>query len=165
MPPEPCEQAGASSGIGQPDRAGGECHEPAKRPSADDASTADAGKRFLAWLKDDIASGRAEINTVNARLHVLAEGLALISPGIFRDFDPVRWDHVQKRFQKLRIHRKRPDGTNIWTCRVAKDRKQSLIKVMLIPDPETVLGLKLPPPNPAVTLIDHEEKAPDGEAV
>jgi len=77
----------------------------------------------------------------------------------------VRWEHAQKRFQKLRIHRKRPDGTNIWTCRVAKDRKQSLIKVMLIPDPETTLGVKLPPPNPAVTLIDHEQKTPDGEAV
>ncbi|WP_127476735.1 MobH family relaxase [Sulfurivermis fontis] len=134
----------------------------------------DAGRRFVAWLKDNIASGRVEINTVNARLHVLPQGLALISPGIFRDFDSVRWDKAQKRFQKMKLHLKRPDGTNIWTCRVAKDRKQSRIKVMLIPEPESALGVKLPPPNPAVTLLtenggetakDSEKKVGDGQVV
>lgn len=85
---------------------------------------ADPGRRFAAWLKEIIASGRVEINTVRARIHVLQEGLALVSPGIFRDFDAANWNKAQKRFQKLKLHLKRPDGTNIWTCRVAKDRIQ-----------------------------------------
>lgn len=129
----------------------------------------DAGRRFVAWLRDNIASGRMEINTSRARLHVLKEGLAMISPGIFRDFDPVRWDKAQRRFQKLKLHLKRPDGTNIWTCRVARDRKQSRIKIMLIPDPEKALGVRLPPPNPVVTLLTEDvgkpKEAADGQAV
>lgn len=131
----------------------------------------DPGRRFVAWLRDNIASGRVEINTARARIHVLQEGLALISPGIFRDFDGACWDKAQKRFQKLKLHLKRPDGTNIWTCRVAKDRKQSRIKVMLIPEPGKALGVTLPPPNPAVTLLTEDggnlnsKEAPNGQAV
>jgi len=120
----------------------------------------DPGRRFVAWLKELIAIGRVEINTVRARIHVLQEGLALVSPGIFRDFDTANWNKAQKRFQKLKLHLKRPDGTNIWTCRVAKDRKQSLIKVILIPEPEKALGVKLPPPNPAITLLDEDSGKP-----
>lgn len=142
--------------------------------TSQDDEDEDAGRRFVAWLKDNIASGRVEINTVNARLHVLPQGLALISPGIFRDFDSVRWDKAQKRFQKMKLHLKRLDGTNIWTCRVAKDRKQSRIKVMLIPEPENALGVKLPSPNPAVSLLtedsteapkDSKKQVGDGQAV
>lgn len=127
-------------------------------PTAGDkaAEDDDLGRRFVAWLRDNIASGRVEINTARARIHVLQEGLALISPGIFRDFDGACWDKAQKRFQKLKLHLKRPDGTNIWTCRVAKDRKQSRIKVMLIPEPEKALGVTLPPTNPAVTLLTED---------
>lgn len=142
-------------------------------PTADDkaAEDDDPGLRFVAWLKENIASGRVEINTARARIHVLQEGLALISPGIFRDFDGACWDKAQKRFQKLKLHLKRPDGTNIWTCRVAKDRKQSRIKVMLIPEPEKALGVTLPPPNPAVTLLTEDggnsnsKEAANGQAV
>jgi integrating conjugative element relaxase (TIGR03760 family) len=131
----------------------------------------DLGRRFVAWLKENIVSGRVEINTARARIHVLQDGLALISPGIFRDFDAARWDKAQKRFQKLKLHLKRPDGTNIWTCRVAKERKQSRIKVMLIPEPEKTLGVTLPPPNPAVTLLTEDggnsnsKEAANGQAV
>jgi len=117
---------------------------------------ADLGEQFLAWLKVGIDSGRLEINTPRARLHVLPQGLALVSPGIFRDFDAERWAHVQKRFQRLKRHRKHPDGTNIWTCQVAKDRRRSLIKVFLIPEPAATLGVALPPPNTAVSLLAEE---------
>lgn len=142
-------------------------------PTAGDmaADDDDPGLRFVVWLKENIASGRVEINTARARIHVLQEGLALISPGIFRDFDGACWDKAQKRFQKLKLHLKRPDGTNIWTCRVAKERKQSRIKVMLIPEPEKALGVTLPPPNPAVTLLTEDggnsdpKEAANGKAV
>jgi len=145
---------------------------PPETPSSPPQDT-DPGARFVAWLRDNIASGRVEINTVNARLHVLPEGLAMITPGIFRDFDPERWDRAQKRFQKQKLHRRRPDGTNIWTCLVTKQRKQSRIKVMLIPEPEKALGVSLPPPNPVVTLLTGEggqagqkpKEAGDGQAV
>ncbi|MDA3919741.1 MAG: DNA-binding domain-containing protein [Salinisphaera sp.] len=58
----------------------------------------DAGKRFLAWLTRGIHDGSMKINAPNARIHVLPEGLALVSPRIFRDFDTANWSHAQKRF-------------------------------------------------------------------
>ena len=113
----------------------------------------DSGQRFIAWLISGITEHQLEINTPKARLHVLSEGLALVSPGIFRDFDPQNWQKVQKRFQKRRLHRKTPEDTNIWTCQVAKERKRSTIKVILIPDPEQRLGITLPKINPTVSII------------
>lgn len=138
----------------------GQSKSPSSPQSAPPSSTFDSndtGQRFLAWLREGITNGRVEINTPKARLHVLPEGLALVSPGIFRDYDPVHWDRAQKRLQKLKYHRKLPDGTNIWACRVAKERKRSLIRAILIPDAERVLGVRLPPPNPVVTLVLPED--------
>ena len=114
----------------------------------------DIGQRFVEWLTQNIREERVEINTPRARLHVLPEGLAMITPGIFRDFSPEHWDRAQKRFQKLKLHTKTTRDTNIWTCQVAKDRKRSTVKVMLIPDSEKVLGVSIPAPNPAMTLIN-----------
>lgn len=106
------------------------------------------GDRFLCWLKEGIASGRLAINAVNARVHVVPEGLLLVSPGIFKDFDRENWSQVQKRFQKLRLHQRTAQATNIWAYQVKGDRKQSRINGLLIAEPERALGLQLPPPNP-----------------
>jgi len=119
------------------------------------------GERFLRWLREGIEGRTLEINTPNARLHVLPEGLALVSPGLFRDFDPNRWQQVQKRFQRLKRHRKCADGTNIWSCRVAKSRKESVIRVFLLPEPEASLGIVLPSVNPAVSLLVEDDIVPE----
>jgi hypothetical protein len=114
----------------------------------------DVGIRFVQWLKDNLRDDRLEVNTPRARVHVIAEGLALITPGIFRDFSPEHWDRAQKRFQKLKLHKKTDTHTNIWTCQVMKDRKSSTVKVMLIPDAAHVLGIEIPEPNPVMTLVN-----------
>tara|TARA_A100001391_G_scaffold158059_1_gene116348 strand:+ start:1433 stop:3289 length:1857 start_codon:yes stop_codon:yes gene_type:complete len=114
----------------------------------------DAGKQFLAWLRDGLITGRLAINTPQARIHVIEQGLVLVSPGIFKDFDPARWSHAQKRFQKLKLHQRTHDNMNIWTCKAVGARKQALMKVYLISKTEvSELGLTLPPPNPAVNLL------------
>jgi integrating conjugative element relaxase (TIGR03760 family) len=116
----------------------------------------DAGERFVAWLKHSIENQTVPINTTQARIHVLPEGLALVSPRIFRDFDSANWSHAQKRFQKLKLHRKTPRDENIWTCQAAGSRKRSLLKVILIPDAAASLGVNLPMPNAAITLLQTE---------
>ena len=149
--PEQCTNTPASTPLPLPptghDEAGAEGSSSAKDP----------GERFLSWLRSGIQERRLAINTPQARLHVVHEGLALISPGIFRDFAPLEWYRVQKRFQKLKVHKKTPWDENIWTCRVEKDRKRSSLKVFLIPDPQRILDLAdpLPPPNPTVTLLSR----------
>ncbi len=126
---------------------------PPKKAEEDQAS-GDAGKQFLAWLRDGLATGRLAINTPQARIHVIEQGLVLVSPGIFKDFDPARWNHVQKRFQKLKLHQRTHDNMNIWTCKASGARKQALMKVYLISKTKvSELGLTLPPPNPAVNLL------------
>ncbi|MGE0679793.1 MAG: MobH family relaxase, partial [Candidatus Binatia bacterium] len=52
---------------------------------SDTSDEIDSGQRFLAWIKEGLRSGRLPINTVNARLHTVPEGLLLVSPGIFKD--------------------------------------------------------------------------------
>lgn len=119
-----------------------------------DQASGDPGKQFLAWLRDGLATGRLAINTPQARIHVIEQGLVLVSPGIFKDFSAARWNHVQKRFQKLKLHQRTHDNMNIWTCKATGARKQALMKVYLISKTEvSELGLTLPPPNPAVRLL------------
>ncbi len=60
--------------------------------------TEDSGQRFITWLTRGITERQLEINTPKARLHVLSEGLALVCPGIFRDFNPKNWQKVQRHF-------------------------------------------------------------------
>lgn len=121
-------------------------------PSLD--ASEDAGKRFLAWLRHSIEHETVPINTAKARIHVLPEGLALVSPGIFRDFDSANWNHAQKRFQKLQVHQKTPKDENIWTCQASGNRKQAILKVILIPDAAATLGVELPGANPAISLLE-----------
>jgi integrating conjugative element relaxase (TIGR03760 family) len=133
------------------------------RPAAGDlveGASLDAGRRFLAWLQSELAHQRLAVNSVQARIHVVTEGVLLISPAIFRDFadrvpDEGTWEHVQKRFLKLKLHVKRPDGTNVHRYRVTGERRQSVIKGIVLPDAERVFGsAPRPAPNPHLKAAD-----------
>jgi integrating conjugative element relaxase (TIGR03760 family) len=112
----------------------------------------DLGQYFLQWLKGGLSSGRLPSNAINARVHTLPQGLFLVSPGIFKDFDRLQWAKAQTRFLKLKLHQRTPAGLNIWTCQVKGKHKQSRLRGLLLPSPEQALGLQLPPPNPYLTL-------------
>jgi hypothetical protein len=45
------------------------------------AKPVDLGQTFLAWLKQGLVSGELPMNTVNARVHHVREGLLLVIPG------------------------------------------------------------------------------------
>jgi hypothetical protein len=133
--------------------------EPTPRPpaTAQTVGTDDAGKAFFAWLCAGLQAGRFALNEVHARLHVVDDGLLLVSPAIFKDFDSVDWERAQRRFQKLKLHRKTPQGTNIWRYSVAGARKRSRINGMLVPDDERVFGVKLPDANPHLVRAQATE--------
>ncbi|MGE0684311.1 MAG: DNA-binding domain-containing protein, partial [Candidatus Binatia bacterium] len=59
---------------------------------------------------------------------------------------------VQKRFLKQKLHKRTAQGTNVWLYLVKGERKQSRINGLLIVEPESVLGLRLPPPNTHLML-------------
>lgn len=130
---------------------------PATEESRDAASTrgtadsSDTGEQFLTWLRDGVAARTIQVNTVNARVHVVPEGVLLVSPGIFRDFAAQypehEWSNVQKRFQKRKLHRRTDSGTNIHRYFVVGARKRSSINGMLIPDVTVVFGASSSPPS------------------
>ncbi len=116
----------------------------------------DSGKLFHAWLHGGLLKNKFETNSVNARIHRVEEGLLLVSPGIFKDFDRENWQKAQKRFQKLKLHRKTTQGTNIYTYQVTGKRSRSRIKGFLIEEPEKVFeGVTFPPPNPYLKLAEQ----------
>ena len=111
----------------------------------------DAGEQFLYWLKSGLTSGEIITNDVRARVHVVPEGVLIVSPAIFKDFayhSEHDWNHIQKRFQKLGLHEKTPQGTNIHNYRTIGGRKSATINGLLIQDGSILFPDQLPPPNP-----------------
>lgn len=112
---------------------------------------ADNGDAFLQWLRCGITDGEIAVNTPDARVHVVDDGVLLVSPGIFRDFGQAtqrNWSNTQKRFLKQRHHRKNPtDGTNIHHFIAERDRRSGYVKGVLIPDIEVIFGAWRPRPN------------------
>jgi len=123
-------------------------HEDNVAPQASRNQQQDSGERtenlFLRWLWVGVTSGKLEINTKNARIHRIPEGLILVSPAAFQDFvaqseTPLEWKNVQTRVRKLALHRKTATGENFHTFLAEGQRKSGMLKGMLFPDPGAVL--------------------------
>ena len=115
----------------------------APTPPSPTPDTDDAGQHFLHWLTTGLRTGKHKLNTADARLHVVREGLLLVSPAIFKDYDSGNWEYVQKRFSKLGLHRKQ-GNTNIWRYQVSGQKKRGVVQGMLLPDPLERTGAGLP---------------------
>ncbi|MCG5496053.1 MobH family relaxase, partial [Ectothiorhodospira variabilis] len=119
-----------------------------------EATNSDAGRRFLAWLQRQAAQNALSVNNPSARLHVVEEGVLLISPALFKDYANSHpadgdWGHVQKRFMKMKLHQRLENGTNIHRYVVSGERNTSHVKGILLPDPSVIWGAdqQVPPPN------------------
>ncbi|QQX83572.1 TraI domain-containing protein [Cupriavidus necator] len=124
-----------------------------------------SGEHFVAWLRRHIEARTLIINDARALVHTVADTVYLVSPGVFQRYaqehpktaflakqDRVPdWQWVQKRFEKLHLHRKQQDGANIWTCSVVGPRKSRRLHGYLLEDPR-VLFSDMPPNNPYLSL-------------
>ena len=124
-----------------------------------------SGEHFVAWLRQRIEERGLIINDAKALVHTVADTVYLVSPGVFQRYaqeHPVTavlakqdqladWQWVQKRFEKLQLHRKQQNGLNIWTCTVTGPRKSRRLHGYLLEDPR-VLFIELPPNNPYLSL-------------
>ena len=123
------------------------------RPDA--ASSAEpSGEHFIAWLRDGIATHRLVINDAKALVHTVTGTGYLVSPGIFQRYAQEHptiarlakqeqlsdWEWVQKRFEKLRVHRKQDSGLNIWVCEVTGPRKTRRLHGYLLIDASTLFA-------------------------
>ncbi|HCF3586553.1 TPA: TraI domain-containing protein [Pseudomonas aeruginosa] len=130
---------------------------PAPAPTAAPPS----GEHFMAWLQQGITSRRLIINDAKALVHTVSDTAYLVSPGVFQRYAQEHlqvgafakqegqsdWQWVQKRFEKLGLHRKQSNGLNIWTCEVMGPRKSRRLHGYLLQDPK-LLFTEVPPNNP-----------------
>jgi len=127
------------------------------------------GRTFVDWLKEGIDSGTLSVNEPTAKIHTVDGGVFLVSPGIFRDFSAKHptalddnpeergkeadehWAVVQRAFQRLGLHRKAPNGQNIWTCKV-KSAKGSKLRGFWLEDGDFWPAGRMPPDNPHLVM-------------
>lgn len=122
------------------------------------------GQAFLNWVKEGILSHKLIINDSKAKIHTVSGSIFLVTPGLFQryvqEFPGIsqgadqgieEWRWVQKQFEKLKVHRKRDNGLNIWACQVQGPRKKTTLKGYLIEDPKLFFEL-MPLDNPFLEI-------------
>ncbi|WP_339542895.1 MobH family relaxase [Pseudomonas sp. JAI120] len=123
-----------------------------------------SGQVFLSWVKEGILSHKMLINDSKAKVHTVDGTVFLVTPGLFQRYaqefpgisqgtcqEIEEWRWVQKQFEKLKIHKKRDNGLNIWTCQVQGPRKKTTLKGYLIEDPKLFFEL-MPLDNPFLKI-------------
>ncbi|TKK04364.1 relaxase [Pseudomonas fluorescens] len=127
-------------------------------------SSDDPGRTFVNWVKEGIRSHKLTINDSRAKIHTVGGSVFLVTPGLFQRYtqefpgislgacqEIEEWRWVQKQFEKLRVHRKRGDGMNIWVCTVRGPRKTSKIQGYILQSPDSLFE-KLPEDNPFLKI-------------
>lgn len=90
------------------------------------------GKMFIEWLREGIKSREIAVNVPAARVHVVEEGVLIVSPGAFKDFDAVHWQAVLSDLLAMEIHVARNgNAVRRWNVR---DRDGAFVRGVLIPD-------------------------------
>ncbi|EOZ3447805.1 MAG: MobH family relaxase [Pigmentiphaga sp.] len=126
-----------------------------------------SGEHFMAWLQQGVASRRLIINDAKALVHSVSNTAYLVSPGVFQRYAQEHpqvgrlakqesqqdWQWVQKRFERLQLHRKQPNGLNIWTCEVTGPRKSRRLHGYLLSQPQLIFD-ETPPNNPYLTAMN-----------
>jgi hypothetical protein len=125
------------------------------------------GQTFLNWVTEGIQSHKLIINDSKAKVHIVKGAVFLVTPGIFQRYvqefpgvtdEPIEkhedpWRSVQRNFEKLKAHQKKPEGLNIWTCDVRGPRKKGILKGYLLRDACLTIDKTLMD-NPFLTLRD-----------
>lgn len=124
------------------------------------------GQAFLNWVKEGIQSHKLIINDSKAKIHTVSGSVFLVTPGLFQryvqefpgiaksvDQEIEEWRWVQKQFEKLKVHRKRDNGLNIWACQVRGPRKKTILKGYLIEESK-LLFESIPPDNPFLKIAE-----------
>lgn len=130
------------------------------------------GEQFMFWLGEAVRRRTVKINEQKALVHSVAGTAYILSPGIFQryvlehpgvtqgvDLDGLAdWRWIQREFERLRVHRKRGNGLNIWICEVTGPRKSRRVHGYLLEDGSTLFGV-VPGDNPHLKVIDDATNA------
>jgi integrating conjugative element relaxase (TIGR03760 family) len=129
-------------------------------------------EQFLAWLKDGIRAHRITVNRPDALVHVVKEGVLIVSPLSFKLFvrelglisdtqgeemaqaQTKAATKVQKQLERMmvkqKLHRKTRQGMNIHTYLVQGEHREAKIRGWLLPLACIYISDPHPEPNPAL---------------
>ncbi|WP_394852106.1 MobH family relaxase [Klebsiella variicola] len=134
--------------------------------AANDIPTQPSREHFITWLRQHIEARKLIINDAKALVHTVADTIFLVSPGIFQRYAQEHpalsflarqeqiedWHWVQKRFEKLQLHRKQDNSLNIWICEVTGPRKSRKLHGYLLIDPRNLFN-DIPINNPYLKIL------------
>ncbi|MFS6933794.1 TraI domain-containing protein [Klebsiella oxytoca] len=91
------------------------------------------GSEFFEWLKKSILEQLIVVNDVNSPVYIVAGHLFVRTPKIFYLFisenkealseQSCDWKIVQKQFEKLKLHKRQADGTNVYQSQDMERKK------------------------------------------
>lgn len=134
---------------------------------SDNHPSAPSGEHFMHWFSSGVRTHRLIVNDAKALIHAVDDTLYLVSPGIFQRYaqehpetaarakkeDLLDWQWTQRQFEQLHLHRKQPNGLNIWTCQVTGPRKSRRLHGYLLKDAGDLMG-EISLNNPYLRLSD-----------
>jgi hypothetical protein len=105
------------------------------------------------------------INEARALVHTVDDTAFLVTPSIFQRYAQEHpelsalarkeraqdWQWAQKNFERLALHKKQPNGLNIFTCEVVCPRRSRHLHGYLLKDGLTRFS-DVPPNNPLLKL-------------
>ena len=124
------------------------------------------GGDFIAWIKAGVASHKLIINDTKALIHTVDDTAMLVTPGIFKRYvlehpelekivgkpGTAAWQHVQRAFEKEKIHQKTSKQLNIWTYDVIGPRKTTQLRGYMLLDPKLIFP-EQPMNNPSLRRV------------
>ncbi len=114
---------------------------------------------FKTWLESGLVNGSLSHNTAKSQVHVLEEGLFLVSPAIFKAYGEdacTDWEKAQRVFQNMKLHRKNQQEENWFEIKIKGKKGVSKVKGWILP----LVNLTIPKdtidkfkPNPLLSLV------------
>ncbi len=117
--------------------------------------------QFFDWLQAGIEKGNLKTNQSKARIHIVQEGVILITPGIFQDFANTKndalykWNTLQQKVLKKNWHERDNKGLNVVKYAVKGKNKKTTVNAILFQDTSIVFGSQeQPKSNPHLIKVD-----------
>ena len=120
----------------------------------------------MQWFTQGIQTHRIIMNDAKALVHSVKDTLYLVTPGIFQRYGQEHphlariakqeslsdWEWIQQRFEQMKLHRKQPNGLNIWACEVTGPRKTRRLNGYLLKSPGGLMN-ELALNNPYLKIV------------
>ncbi len=133
-----------------------------------------SGEHFMNWLRHGLQSRKLILNDAKALIHTVSDTVFLVSPGVFQRYaqehpqvailakqnEVSDWQWIQKRFEKLEVHRKQSNGLNIWNYEVKGPRKSRRLHGYLLSHAGLLFN-ETPPNNPYLVAPEGVQFCPE----